>query len=62
VLLVQVAVIRPPLNGRIDVILAGGDPGASPLHVLYIVADVLLLALLVAYLLLARPRPPRPAA
>ena len=62
VLLVQAAVIRPPLNVRTDVILAGGDPGASPLHALYIVADVLLLALLVAYLLLTRPRPLGPTA
>lgn len=56
VLLVQVALIRPPLNARTDVILAGGDPGASPLHVVYIVADVLLIGLLVAYLVLARQR------
>src|SRR5690606_32834978 len=48
-LLVQVAVIRPPLNARTDIVLAGGDPGSSPLHVLYVVADVVILALLVAY-------------
>ena len=62
VLLVQAAVIRPPLNVRTDVILAGGDPCSPPLHAFYIVADVLLLALLVAYLLLTRPRPLGPTA
>lgn len=60
VLVVQVAVIRPPLQARSDIVIAGGDPGSSPLHVLYIAADVLLLALLVAYLVVVtraeRPR------
>jgi hypothetical protein len=55
VLLVEVAVIRPPLNARTDAILAGQDPGASPLHVVYIVADVLLMLLLVAYVVFSRP-------
>lgn len=55
VLLAQLVLIRPPLNARTDVILAGGDPGASPLHLLYIVADVTMLLLLVAYIPLARP-------
>ncbi len=55
VLLVEVALIRPALNARTDAILAGGDPGSSPLHVLYIIADLLLLALLIGYALLARP-------
>lgn len=57
VLLVQVAILRPPLNARTDLILAGGDPGSSPLHVLYIAADVLLLVLLIAYIPLARTKP-----
>lgn len=56
VLLIQVLVIRPPLNARTDLILAGGEPAGSPLHVLYIVADVLLLGLLIAYLILGQHR------
>ena len=51
VLLVEVAVIRPPLQARSDVIIAGGDPGSSPLHVFYIAADLLLIVLLVVYLI-----------
>jgi hypothetical protein len=57
VLLVQVAILRPPLNARTDLILAGGDPGSSPLHVLYIAADVLMLVLLIAYIPFARTKP-----
>ncbi|MDX2375899.1 hypothetical protein M4I32_03690 [Microbacterium sp. LRZ72] len=53
VLLTQIAIIRPPLNARTDIILAGGDPGSSPLHVLYVVADALLMLLLVAYIVLS---------
>lgn len=56
VLLVEVALIRPPLNARTDAILAGQDPGASPLHVVYVVADVLLMLLLVCYIVFSRPR------
>lgn len=52
--IVQVAVIRPPLAARTDVVVAGGDPGESSLHILYVIADVIILALLVAYLPLAR--------
>lgn len=48
--IVQSLVIRPLLNARTDVILAGGDPGESWLHYGYIVAEVVLLALLIAYL------------
>src|SRR5690606_20592823 len=50
VLLVQGAIIRPPLQARSDIVIAGGKQGGSPLHVFYIAADVLLLLLLVAYL------------
>lgn len=59
VLLIEVALIRPPLNARTDAILAGQDPGASPLHVIYIVADFALLALLVLYVVFARERKAR---
>lgn len=61
VLIVQVAVIRPPLNARTDIIVAGGDPGESSLHVVYIVADVILLILLVVYLFAARQKERRDA-
>lgn len=50
VLLVEVFAIRPPLNARTDAILAGLDPGESPLHYLYIAADVVLVALIVWFI------------
>ena len=50
VLVVQVGVVRPLLNARTDLVLAGVDPGESPLHIVYVIADVLLAALLVALL------------
>lgn len=53
VLLAQVAIVRPLLNARTDVILSGGDPGESSLHVVYIAADLLLVAGLVAFLVTA---------
>lgn len=53
VLAVQVAVIRPLLNARTDLVLAGVDPGDSVLHTLYVVADVLLAGLLVAWIVVA---------
>lgn len=60
--LVQVTVIRPPLNARTDIVLAGGDPGPSSLHLVYVLADVVILALLVAYVPLARAAATVPAA
>ncbi len=51
VLLVEVFVIRPPLNARTDLVLAGAEPGQSPWHYIYIAADLVLLALLVALLI-----------
>lgn len=50
VLIIQVFLIRPPLNSRTDAVLAGAMPGESPFHYLYIAADVALLVLLIAYL------------
>lgn len=47
VFLVKVAVVRPPLNARTDMVLAGADPGQSPWHYVYIVCDLITLALLV---------------
>lgn len=47
VLLVKVALIRPPLNRRTDMVLAGIDGGGSSWHYLYIAADGLLIVGLV---------------
>lgn len=53
VLLAQTVLIRPALSVRSDIVIAGGDPGASILHYVYIAADVALLGLLVAFVVLA---------
>lgn len=53
VLVVQVAVIRPFLNAQTDLVLAGEQSGGSSLHLVYIVADVLLVGLIIAFLALA---------
>lgn len=42
----KVAVVRPPLNARTDLVLAGADPGQSPWHYVYIALDVAILAVL----------------
>lgn len=52
VLLVQVLALRPPLNARSDMIIAGGDPAPSQLHTLYAGADGLIAALLVVLIVL----------
>lgn len=44
----QSLVVRPALNARTDIVLAGGDPGESPLHVVYVGLSVLLVVGLVA--------------
>lgn len=49
VFLVEVAVIRPVLNQRSDMVIAGAEsPGTNWAHYAYIVADVSIVALLVA--------------
>ncbi|WP_040163403.1 hypothetical protein [Microbacterium gorillae] len=47
VMAVQTFVVRPPLNARSDIVIAGGDAGDSVLHYAYIVTDVALVVLLV---------------
>ncbi len=47
VFVAKIALIRPPLNARTDLVLAGADPGQSPWHYVYIAADLLTLALLI---------------
>lgn len=54
--LVKVFIVRPPLNARSDVIVAGGNPGESLLHYVYIGMDVVGLALLVVLITLAARR------
>jgi len=46
VYLFKMAVVRPPLNARTDLVLAGADPGQSPWHYVYIACDLVTLALL----------------
>lgn len=55
ILVIKVAVVRPPLNARTDLVLQGADPGQSPWHYVYIVLDVLLLSLL-AWFITAQSR------
>ncbi len=52
-LVLEVAVIRPPLNARTELVLAGVDEGGSIWHYLYIAADGAIFVLLVAFLILA---------
>ncbi|MBN9613470.1 MAG: hypothetical protein J0H64_08445, partial [Actinobacteria bacterium] len=42
----KIAVVRPPLNARTDLVLSGADPGQSPWHYIYIACDLLTLILL----------------
>lgn len=50
VMAVQTLIIRPPLNARSDIIIAGGDPGESWLHYAYVAADLALLVLLIVWI------------
>lgn len=54
--LVKIFVVRPPLNARSDIIVAGGDPGPSILHYLYIGMDLLTLAALIVIIVMASKR------
>ena len=49
VLAAQTFIVRPPLTARSDIIIAGGDPGDSVLHYVYIATDVALLTLLIIW-------------
>jgi hypothetical protein len=62
VLLIKVAGIRPLLNRRTDLVLAGIDGGGSSWHYLYIAADGLLIVGLVALLVVAVRASVRPVA
>jgi hypothetical protein len=63
VYLLEVAVIRPVLNRRSDLVIAGAEaPGTDWAHVAYIAADVAVLALLVALVVVTvRELVPAPA-
>lgn len=47
VFVVKVGLVRPPLNARTDLVLAGADPGQSPWHYVYIACDLVTLVLLI---------------
>lgn len=49
VLAIETFVIRPPLNARSDIIIAGGDPGESWLHYGYVATEGILVVLLVVW-------------
>ena len=53
VTLVKIVVVRPPLNARSDIIVAGGDPGDSLLHYLYIGLDAIGVVLLIVLMVFA---------
>src|SRR5690606_18385391 len=46
VFLVQVLVVRPPLNARTDLVLQGANPGESVWHYVYIACDLATLVIL----------------
>lgn len=48
----KVAVVRPPLNSRTDLVLAGVDAGNSLWHYIYIACDVVTLVMLVLFAVL----------
>lgn len=48
VFIFKIAVVRPPLNARTDLVLQGAEPGQSPWHYVYIACDVVTMVLLVA--------------
>ncbi len=49
----KVVVVRPPLNARTDLVIAGADPGQSIWHYVYIASDVIQLVLLLVIALQA---------
>ncbi|MGK0741714.1 hypothetical protein ACSHWG_07525 [Leucobacter sp. Z1108] len=53
VFLFKVAIVRPPLNARTDLVLAGADPGQSLWHYVYIACDLVTLVLLLVVALQA---------
>jgi hypothetical protein len=57
VFLVEVAIIRPVLNQRSDLVIAGAEsPGTNWAHYAYIVADVSIVGLLVALIVVTSRR------
>ena len=49
-LVLETLVIRPFLNARSDMVVAGGDPGESILHYAYIAAEGVLIVLLLVWI------------
>jgi hypothetical protein len=60
-LAVQSLVVRPALSARSDVVIAGGDPGPSALHFVYIATDLVIVALLLVWIVRAVRRVLPPA-
>ncbi|MGV8911191.1 MAG: hypothetical protein ACOH14_01125 [Rhodoglobus sp.] len=56
VLLMEVLVIRPPLNARTDAVLAGQDAGGSLWHYFYIAADGTIFVLLIVFVVVTARR------
>lgn len=53
VFVLKVAVVRPPLNARTDLVIAGAEPGQSPWHYIYIGLDLVTMVLLLVIALQA---------
>jgi hypothetical protein len=53
VFLFKLIIVRPPLNERTDLVLAGADPGQSPWHYVYIACDLLTMVLLLVLIVQA---------
>lgn len=51
-MLVQSFAIRPALSARSDIVIAGGDPGPSVLHYVYIATDMAILITLVLWIVI----------
>lgn len=49
----KVAFVRPPLNARTDLVLAGAEAGQSPWHYIYIACDVATMVLVIVLAVMA---------
>lgn len=50
---VKVALVRPPLNARTDLVIAGAEAGQSPWHYIYIACDLATMALALVFAVMA---------
>lgn len=49
----KVAFVRPPLNARTDLVIAGAEAGQSPWHYIYIACDLATMVLAVVFAVMA---------